>query len=97
MQADHRVTPGDDQDQHLHETLIGRADEIEPQPPDHRRTRRLRCRVAKPSVSSAPFLLSGPTSTTLTSVRAGSSGCRASASRNITVPVGIALASAIVG
>jgi hypothetical protein len=23
MQADHRVTPGDDQDQHLHETMIG--------------------------------------------------------------------------
>jgi hypothetical protein len=31
MQADHRVTPGDDQDQHLYETMIGRADEIDPE------------------------------------------------------------------
>ena len=31
MQADHRVTPGDDQDQHLHDAMFGRADEIDPQ------------------------------------------------------------------
>jgi hypothetical protein len=31
MQTDHRVTPGDDQDQHLHEAMIGRAHKIDPQ------------------------------------------------------------------
>src|ERR1700730_15991619 len=65
----------------------------EPQPPDHRRTRQSRCRTAKRLVTGAPFLLPGPTSTSLTSVRAGSSGCRASENRNITVLVGIAFAS----
>ena len=31
MQADHRVRPGDDQDQHLQIAVIGRPDEIDPQ------------------------------------------------------------------
>ena len=31
MQADHRVSPGDDQDQHLQVAVLGRPDEIDPQ------------------------------------------------------------------